>query len=247
MIAIFTNSFMSCGARLPVYLLFAGIFFPKHAGSIIMLLYVSGILIAFAASSILSKLLKGSDLKLSLIIELPPYRKPSITNILKHAWYHTKEFIKRAGTIIFGSVLIIWMLAKLPVGVAYGSVDSLLGKIGYFVSPLFAPLGFGHWTFSVALIFGVVAKEAIIGALGTLYGVGQSALSSAIPMYITPLGTLSFMFFVLLYTPCLATIVTIKQESGSWKYTLLQPVVTFSIAWMVSLLVYHAGLLLGFK
>ena len=246
MIAILTNSFISCGARLPVYLLFAGIFFPKHAGYIVMLLYLFGIFIAFIASLILSKLLKNQTPN-SLIIELPPYRKPSITNVLKHAWYHTWEFIKRAGTIIFGSVLIVWVLASLPVGVSYGSPDSLLGQFGHLLSPVFAPLGFGHWTFSVALIFGVVNKEIIIGTLGTLYGVGKSALFSAIPMYITPLGALSFMFFVLLYIPCLATIAVIKQESGSWKYAILQPIATISIAWLISFLVYHAGLLFGFK
>lgn len=246
MIAILTNSFISCGARLPVYLLFTGIFFPEHAVYIVMLLYLSGIFIAFTASLILTKLLKNQTHN-SLIIELPPYRKPSVTNVLKHAWYHTMEFVKRAGTIIFGSVLIIWMLASLPVGIAYGSADSLLGQVGYLISPLFAPLGFGHWTFSVALIFGVVNKEIIIGTLGTLYGVGQSTLISAIPMYLTPLGALSFMFFVLLYTPCLATIAMIRQESGSLKYAVLQPLVTISIAWLVSFLVYHVGLLLGFK
>ena len=246
MIAILTNSFISCGARLPVYLLLAGIFFPKHAGYIVMLLYLFGIFIAFIASLILSKLLKNQTPN-SLIIELPPYRKPSVTNVLKHAWYHTWEFIKRAGTIIFGSVLIVWVLASLPAGVSYGSSDSLLGQFGHLLSPLFAPLGFGHWTFSVALIFGVVNKEIIIGTLGTLYGIGKSALFSAIPMYITPLGALSFMFFVLLYIPCLATIAVIKQESGSWKYAILQPIATISIAWLVSFLVYHVGLLFGFK
>jgi len=245
MIAIMTNSFISCGARLPVYLLFTGIFFPNHAGFVVMLLYISGIFISFAASLMLSKLLK-SDTYNSLIIELPPYRKPSIKNILKHAWYHTKEFIKKAGTIIFGAVMIIWLLASLPWGVAYGSGESLLGKLGYFISPVFAPLGFGHWSFSVALIFGLASKETIIGTLGTLYGVGQKTLISAIPMHITPLGALSFMFFVLLYVPCIATIAMIKQESGSWKYAVLQPIFTISIAWIVSYLVYHAGLLLGF-
>ncbi|MCG2789247.1 MAG: hypothetical protein L6305_01310 [Actinomycetia bacterium] len=139
------------------------------------------------------------------------------------------------------------MLASLPAGVSYGSSDSLLGQFGHLLSPLFAPLGFGHWTFSVALIFGVVNKEIITGTLGTLYGVGKSALFSAIPMYITPLGALSFMFFVLLYIPCLATIAVIKQESGSWKYAILQPIATISIAWLVSFLVYHVGLLFGFK
>jgi ferrous iron transport protein B len=245
MIAILTNSFISCGARLPVYLLFAGIFFPKHAVYIVMLLYLSGIFIAFIASLILSRLLKNQTHN-SLIIELPPYRKPSVKNVLKHAWYHTTEFIKKAGTIIFSSVLIIWTLASIPAGVTYGSSESVLGQLGYSISPLFAPLGFGHWSFAVALIFGLASKEIIIGTLGTLYGVGQGALVSAIPMHITPLGALSFMFFVLLYVPCLATIAIIRQESGSWRYAVLQPMMTIAIAWLVSFSVYHAGLLFGF-
>ncbi len=245
LIAIMTNSFISCGARLPVYLLFTGIFFPQHAGLVVMLLYVSGIFIAFAASLILSKLLKSETYN-SLIIELPPYRKPSVKNVLKHAWYHTKEFIKKAGTIILGAVIIIWILASLPWGVPYGSGESLLGKLGHFMSPVFAPLGFGHWSFSVALIFGLASKETIIGTLGTLYGVGQAALISAIPAHITPLGALSFMFFVLLYIPCIATIAVVRQESGSWKYAFFQTIATISIAWIVSFLVYRTGLFLGF-
>lgn len=246
MIAIFTNSFMSCGARLPVYLLFTGIFFPKTAPYVVMLLYLAGIVIAAAASWVLSRLLKTNG-QHALIMELPPYRMPTVTNVLKHAWYHTKEFMKKAGTIIIGSVLVIWALASLPVGVAYGSEISLLGRIGHFISPVFQPLGFGHWTFTVALIFGVVAKEVIIGTLGTLYGVGKDALAATIPGYITPLGALSFLFFVLLYIPCLATIAVIRQESGGWKYTFLQPLVTIVIAWVVAFLVYHFGLMLGFK
>ncbi|SHJ29404.1 ferrous iron transport protein B [Parasporobacterium paucivorans] len=246
MIAILTNSFISCGARLPVYLLFAGLFFSKYAGYIVMFLYITGILIAFIASLILSKLLKNQTQN-SLIIELPPYRKPSVKNILKHAWYHTKEFIKKAGTIIFCSVLVVWVLASLPAGVDYGSAESLLGHLGYLISSLFIPLGFGHWTFSVALIFGIASKEIIVGTLGTLYGVGQDALISDIPMHITPLGALSFMFFVLLYIPCMATIAMIRQESGSWKYTVFQPLATIVVAWIVSFFVYHMGHLFGFN
>jgi ferrous iron transport protein B len=246
MIAIFTNSFMSCGARLPVYLLFAGVFFPEKTVYIVMMLYLSGILIAFASSWVLSKLVKSQGQQ-ALIIELPPYRMPTIANVLKHAWYHTREFIKKAGTIIIGSVLVIWTLASLPAGVPYGSEASLLGRIGHFISPVFKPLGFGDWTFAVALIFGVVAKEVIIGTLGTLYGVGTGTLVSTIPKFITPLGALSFLFFVLLYIPCLATIAIIRQESGGAKYTILQPLFTIAIAWLVSFTVYHFGLILGFR
>ncbi len=246
MIAIMTNSFISCGARLPIYLLFTGIFFPKHAVYVVMLLYTSGILIAFVASLIFSKLFKGQT-NFSLIIELPPYRKPSLRNILKHAWYHTEEFLKKAGTIIFGSVLIIWILATMPLGTTYGSAESFLGSLGHMISPIFAPLGFSHWSFSVALIFGLASKETIIGILGTLYGSGQGALISAIPMHITSLGALSFMYFVLLYVPCLATIAVIRQESGSWKYAVLQLLMTISIAWLVSFMVYNIGVMLGFQ
>ena len=179
-IAIFTNSFMSCGARLPVYLLFAGIFFPKQAGTVVMILYLTGVMVAFVASLILSKLLKNNE-EHDLIIELPPYRMPTITNTIRHAWFHTREFVKKAGTIIFGSVVITWLLASLPWGVEYGSQESILGNFGKVIAPIFEPLGFGHWTFAVALLFGVVAKEVIIGTLGTLFSAGGETLATVLP------------------------------------------------------------------
>lgn len=245
LIAIFTNPFMSCGARLPVYLLCTGIFFPKNAGEIVMLLYLTGVVMALVVSSILSKLMKEQG-EQALIMELPPYRIPTAGNVLRSAWSHTKSFLRKAGTIIFGSVLIIWILASFPWGVEYGSEGSLIGLLGKRIAPLFKPLGFGHWTFSVALIFGVVAKEVIIGTLGTLYGVGSEALASILPAHLTPLGAISFLFFVLLYLPCLATIAVIKKETTSLKFTLLQLVISFSLAWVVSYLVYNIGMRLGF-
>jgi ferrous iron transport protein B len=245
-IAIFINSFMSCGARLPVYLMFTGIFFPKFSSYIVMLLYLFGVLIAFITSWILSKILKNQG-QHALIIELPPYRIPTLNNVLKHAWYHTKEFMKKAGTIIFGSVLVIWILASLPAGVAYGSEASWLGKIGKLITPVFQPLGFGHWIFTIALLFGIVAKETIISTLGTLYGAGDKALSAAIAGHLSPAAGLAFLVFVLLYIPCLATITTIRKESGSWKFTLLQLLITVLIAWTMSFLVYHGALWLGLR
>jgi ferrous iron transport protein B len=243
-IAIFINSFMSCGARLPVYIMFTGVFFPKISGYIVMLLYLFGVMIAFIMSWILSKMLKNQEQQ-ALIIELPPYRIPTLKNIFKHAWYHTQEFMKKAGTIILGSVLVIWVLASLPAGVKYGSEASILGKVGKFITPVFQPLGFGHWTFSVALIFGIVAKETIIGTLGTLYGAGDKALSAAIAGHLSPAAGLAFLVFVLLYIPCLATITIIRKESGSWKFTLLQLAATILIAWSMSFLVYHIAWWLG--
>ena len=243
-IAIFINSFMSCGARLPVFIMFTGVFFPRFSSYIVMLLYLSGVVIAFIISWILSQLLKNQE-QHALIIELPPYRIPTIKNIVKHAWYHTREFMKKAGTIIFGSVLVIWILASLPAGVAYGSEASFLGRIGKFITPIFQPLGFGHWTFTVALLFGIVAKETIIGTLGTLYGAGNQTFSAAIAGHLSPAGGLAFLFFVLLYIPCLATIAIIRKESGSWKFTLLQSLTTVFIAWTISFAVFHIALWLG--
>ena len=245
-IAIFINSFMSCGARLPVYVLFTGIFFPDKAIWIIMTLYLFGVLIAFMVSLILSRLIRSEE-ENRLIIELPPYRMPTFRNVHKHAWFQTRLFIKKAGTIILGSVIVVWFLAVLPLGAKYGSEFSLLGKIGKLIAPVFKPAGFNHWTFSVALLFGLIAKEIVVSTLGTLHGVGQEGLITAIPSFITPLGALSFLFFVLLYVPCLATIAVIKKETGSWKFTIIQVISTIFIAWIVSFFIYNIGLILGFK
>lgn len=245
-IAIFINSFISCGARLPVYILFTSIFFPNNAEWIIMALYLFGVITAFAVSFVLSKLIKSEEGN-RLIVELPPYRLPTFRNVHKHAWFQTSLFIKKAGTVILAAVLIVWFLASLPIGVEYGSELSLLGKLGKLISPVFRPLGFGHWTFSIALLFGLVAKEIIIGILATLYGVGEQGLLTVLPSYISFAGALAFLFFVLLYIPCLATIAIIKKETGSWKFTFLQLISTIIIAWVVSFFVYNSGLILGFK
>ncbi len=246
MIAIFTNSFISCSAKLPTYALFSAIFFPKNAVSIVMFLYLLGIFIALIASLTLSKFIKNNQEK-ALIIELPLYRMPTTVNVLKHAWHQTSLFIRKAGTIIFSAVVIVWILASLPAGVEYGSRETIIGIIGEKISCVFEPLGFGHWTFAVTLLFGVAAREIIIGTLGTLYGVAGEELLSVIPHYITPLGALSFLIFILLYVPCVATIAVIKKETGSWKFTLAQIIATVIIAWVVSFLFYQSGLLLGFR
>lgn len=246
LITIFINPFISCGARLPVYILFTKAFFPHHSLLIIMLLYLSGVSLAFISSFILSKLIKSKE-ENRLIIELPPYRLPTFKNVAKYAWFQTLLFIKKAGTIILSAVILVWLLASLPAGVQYGSEFSLLGKIGKFISPLFKLNGFGHWTFSVALLFGIVAKEVVIGTLGTLYGIGEEGLIAVIPHYLAPLGALAFLFFILLYIPCLASIAVIKKETASWKFTLIQVLTTILIAWLVSFFIYQTGSLFGFQ
>jgi len=240
-ITIFINSFISCGARLPIYILFTGIFFPENAVLIISLLYFTGIFVAFLVSFLLSRVIEFNQ-NSNLIIELPPYRMPTFRNVHKQAFTQTSLFIKKAGTIILTTVILIWFLASFPFGVEYCSECSLLGKIGKLIAPVFEPLGFGHWTFAVALLFGLIAKEVVVSTLGTLYGVGQQGLITAIPQYLNPAGALAFLFFSLLYVPCLATIAVIKKETNSWRFTIAQIIVTILIAWTVSFIVYRIAL-----
>ena len=245
MIAVFVNPFISCSARLAVYVLFTAIFFPEKAMYIIMFLYILGVITALGATMILSKLIPDKEGDV-LIIELPPYRRPTLKNVFNRAWWQTGLFIKKAGTIIFFSIIVVWLLASLPAGEAYGSADSWLGKIGRAAAPIFKPLGFGNWIFAVALIFGLVAKEAIIGALGTLTGGGGAGLLSVLPQIISPLGALSFLIFVSLYMPCLATIGAVKSETNSWRFVFAQAAATIVVAWIFAGIVYFAGGALGF-
>jgi len=244
LIAIFINSFMSCSARLPVYVLFTGIFFPKNATAVIMFLYLGGVAVGLVASYFLSKLIK-IDGENTLIIELPPYRLPSVKNIFKHACWQMSMFIKKAGTLILGAVVFIWIFASLPWGVEYGSAQSYIGQLGQMIAPIFEPLGFGHWSFTVALIFGLAAKEIIIGTLGSLHGVSAEGLANVLPNYLSSAGALSFLVFVLLYIPCLATVAAIKKETGSWKYTILHSFGVIVIAWVAAFIVYRTALFLG--
>jgi len=240
MIAIFVNPFISCSARLAVYVLLATIFFPKKAIYVIMFLYFLGIITTLGATLILSKLIpnKKEDV---LIIELPPYRRPTFKNVFNRAWWQTSLFIKKAGTIIFLSIIAVWLLANLPPGTHYGSVDSWLGKIGQWIAPVFKPLGFGNWIFAVALIFGLVAKEAIIGSLGTLTNADNAGLLTTLPHLISPLGALSFLVFVSLYMPCLATIGTIKSETNKWYFIIGQTITTIMVAWIFAWITFSIG------
>ena len=238
-IAIFVNPFISCSARLPVYFLIAYIFFPAHPALVVFALYVFGVVMAFLVSFVYARI-SGQNSEAGMIIELPPFRRPGLVNILRNGWNNTYLFLKKAGTWILLASLLVWLLASLPLGAEYGGAGSFLGILGEKISFLFEPLGFGHWTFAVALFFGVAAKETIVSTLGALFGVGEAGLASALPGLISAPGALAFLFFVLLYIPCLATMATVKKETGSWKFVFVQVLVTFSLAWIVAYLV-HAG------
>lgn len=247
MIALLINPFMSCGARLPIYLVFIAAFFEKNGGLVLFALYATGIIVALVMGKIFSKtLFKGESSY--FIMELPPYRLPSFRSVVRDMWDKVWDFIKRAGTIIFFVVSLLWVLSIFPLGVEPYSQASILGKIGTFIAPIFKPAGFGTWQASVSLFAGIAAKEAVVAILGMVYaGASEGTeLVTAIQNVFTPLTALSFMTMVLLYTPCAAVIATVKKETNSYMWAAFMVFYTFAIGWIGAVLVYQIGTLLGF-
>lgn len=247
MIAILINPFMSCGARLPIYLVFIAAFFPNHGGLILFGLYALGIIMALIVGKLFSKtLFKGESS--DFIMELPPYRLPSFRSVMRNMWDKVWDFLHRAGTMIFVVVSLLWILSILPYGVEPYSQESILGRIGTLIAPIFAPAGFGTWQASVSLFAGIAAKEAVVAILGMVYaGVSEGTeLVAALQQVFTPLTAMSFMIMVLFYTPCAATLATVKQEMNSTKWAVFMALYTFFIGWISAVLVYQIGTLLGF-
>jgi len=238
MIAILINPFMSCGARLPVYMVFIAAFFPRYGGLVLFSIYALGIAIAFIMAKLFSKtLFKGEETH--FIMELPPYRLPSMNSVFRDMWEKVWGFLKRAGTVIFLVVTILWVLSMLPAGVEPYSKESILGRIGSFFAPMFTPAGFGNWQASVSLFAGIAAKEAIVGTLGMLYS--PMDLTEALRMNFSTLSAVSYMVMVLLYTPCAATIATVKRETNSNGWALFMAVYTFLLGYIMAVLVYQIG------
>lgn len=229
---ILINPFMSCGGRLPIYILFAAAFFAAHQALVVFSFYAIGIVIAIIMAFVFRKwLLRGPSGH--FVMELPPYRLPTIKGVLIHMWERGRVFLIRAGTIIFGVVVLIWLL----------NYTGALEPIGRAFAPIFSPAGFGQWQAAVALIFGFLAKEVVIGSFGTLFGVEQEALGTTIGVQLgwTPLIAYAFMAFCLIYVPCIATIAMIKRETASWKWPLFAIGYTTVLAWVVATLIYQIG------
>ena len=240
--------FMSCTARMPVYLLLVGAFFAAaDQTNVIFSLYVLGIVVAIIVAFILRKTL-FDDMDAPFVMELPDYKLPTLRGILMHTAEKSWGFVRKAGTIILAAAIIVWILSSFPAGVEYGSQESAIGMIGTAVAPVFAPLGFGSWQPAVALIFGLVAKEVVVGTFSSLFGVAEEGAGIAAAMHgiFTPLTAYVFMVFVLLYIPCFAALGTIKQETGSWKWPLIMSGTTLVTAYVVAFIVYMVGLALGF-
>ncbi len=250
MITTLINPFMSCGAKIPIYSVFIAAFFPRHGGLILFGLYTFGIIIGLIVAKIFSKtLFKGESSY--FIMELPPYRMPTLRNVLRNMWDNVYGFLKRAGSVIFLVITLLWILAVLPSSADPYSQASYLGKIGVIIAPIFKPAGFGGWQESVALFAGIPAKEAVVGTLAMLYA-GQyveegSLLVNALQLHFTPLTALSYMVMTLLYTPCIATLGIVGKETNSRKWPLFMALYTFIIGWLAAVIIYNVGRLLGFN
>ncbi|RHI87033.1 MULTISPECIES: ferrous iron transport protein B [Phocaeicola] len=246
LITMLVNPLMSCSARLPIYLVMIGAFFPDCASFMLLCIYTAGILLAVVMARIFSKfLVKGEDSP--FVMELPPYRMPTSKSIMRHTWEKGAQYLKKMGGIIMIASIIIWFLGYYPRHDAYESVaeqqeNSYIGQIGKAIEPVIKPLGF-DWKLGIGLISGVGAKELVVSTLGVLYtnegDVENVNLSDRIP--ITPLVALAYMLFVLIYFPCIATFAAIKQESGSWKWAIFAAGYTTGLAWLVAFTVFQMG------
>lgn len=258
MITILVTPFMTCGAKLPVMALFGAIFFGENADDVVFAMYLIGIIVAIIASSILSKTVFGKD-DTSFVLELPPYRIPDMKTVLLETWDKGKGYLVKAGTIIFAMSVLIWFLSNYNLG---GMVDdmseSFLATLGGWMSTLFVFHGFGDWEAGSAVLTGIMAKEAVISTMGILYGLPDLSpdtetveavgivAGSGFQAAFTAMSALAFMVFSQLYTPCMTALGTIKKEAGGWKWFFVSAIGNFVLAWIVSLIVYQVGTLLGF-
>lgn len=248
---ILVTPFMSCSARLPVYVLFSSMFFGKYAMLVCYSMYLLGIVIAIGTAYILSKL-DGSKAEHTLLIELPEYKSPNVHTIAIYVWQKIKDYLTKAGTVIFIASIIMWAVLNFgPRGYVTDISESFGSLIGKAIVPVFTPIGLGYWQIIVALIAGIAAKEVVVSSCSVLFGIQNITTARGMDAMVATLGGLGFgaanayalMVFCLLYIPCTATIATIHRELGSVRQTLGILLFQLLTAWGVSFLVYHIGLL----
>ena len=266
LITILVIPLMSCAGRLPIYILLVGAFFPHYGGLVMLGIYALGIILAVLSARVMSRFIKDDDLP--FVMELPPYRVPTAKSVFRHTWEKGKQYLhKMAGIILICSV-IIWFLGYFPNRKAYDTVaeqqeNSYIGYIGKAIEPVLEPLGF-DWRMGVGILSGIGAKELVVSSLGVMYSAdeaeyeasgsvavappeqeetGDTMLQRALQRFMTPASALAFMVFVLLYFPCIATFVAIKQEAGGWKWAIGSAVYTIVLAWVMAFIVYRIALL----
>ena len=226
---------ISCSAKIPVYVLFSDMFFEKYATMAALSMYLIGIIIAIIIGYIVNKVEKKSKVE-ELIIELPDYKIPDLNSIRIYVTEKVKEYIEKAGTTIFIASLLLWAVLNIGVSGYVESVEESIGAmLGKWIAPLLKPAGLGYWQVAVALISGIAAKEVVISSMNVLYGIGKGrSLYGALQLQgFTMINAYSFMLFCLLYTPCIATIATIKQETKSIRFTIRLVIFQLVLAWTV--------------
>ena len=259
MLSIMAAPFLTCGAKLPIMALFAAMFFPDDAANVVFAMYVVGVVMAIVSTKLLSHTTFKDD-NSTFLLELPPYRMPDMKTVLLETWDKGKGYLVKAGTIIFLGCVILWFLSACnSEGMVEDLNDSFLAAIGSVIGSLFVFQGFGNWEAGAAVLSGILAKESVVSTIGILYGMpdisaeaedavetAETMLSTGMGSAFTPLSAIAFMVFSQLYTPCVTALGTIKKEAGGFKWMVFAAVYMFVLAWVVSLLVYQIGSLLGF-
>ncbi|MBQ1842183.1 MAG: ferrous iron transport protein B [Bacteroidales bacterium] len=249
--------FMSCAGRLPIFVLMAGAFFPESPALALLGIYFLGVVLAILSALVLSKFVKDDDLP--FVMELPPYRVPTGKAIWRHTWEKGRQYLEKMATTILIFSVAIWFLGYFPQSKdihnpAAQQENSFIGRLGKGISPALDPLGF-DWRMDVGLLAGVGAKELVVSTMGVMYAQGEDLsegedysgdthLQAALKASISKAAALAFMVFVLLYFPCIATFVAIKNETGKWLWAILSAVYTILVAWVMAFIAYHLGLLI---
>ena len=242
--------FMSCSAKLPVYGLLSAAFFGPWAGLVVFGLYVIGMAVGILSGIFFKHTLFAGE-PAPFVLELPPYRFPSMENIATHVWQKVKGFLVKAGTLILAMSVVLWLLQSFDFSLHMvdDAANSMLGTLGALIAPVFAPLGFGFWQAAVALLTGFIAKEMVVSSLSMFYSFSLTAAGTAVAAAMTgftPLSAFSMLVFILLYVPCVAATSTMAKELGSAKWTVFSVCWQIGVAYVVSLLVHTVGLALGF-
>ncbi len=249
---ILITPFMSCSARLPIYVVFSQMFFGDNAMIAAYSMYLLGVVVALLTALVL-RFMDKKERKNNLMIELPEYKAPNAYSIAIYVWEKVKDYVTRAGTVIFVASIIMWLLLNCgPNGLVEDMGQSFGAMAGKVLEPVFAPIGLGYWQIVVALLSGLAAKEVVVASCGVLFGISNMNSDEGIAEMVPLLAAMGFgavnayalMTFCLLYTPCTATLATIKRESGSWAWTGQAMVFQLAVAWVVTFIVYNAGKLL---
>ena len=245
--------FMSCSARLPIYVLFSEMSFPEKALLVAYSMYLLGLVVAVLSAFFMHLLDRKKTRENSLLIELPEYKAPSARTIAIYVWEKVKDYLTKAGTVIFIASILMWFLLNFgPSGYSADMSQTYGSLLGKWIVPFFAPIGLGYWQIVVALIAGISAKEVVVSSCAVLFGISNITSNAGMSAFMGTLSSIDFgalnayalMTFSLLYIPCAATLATIKKETGSWGWTGLTALFQIAVAWVVTFLVYHIGLLI---